>query len=81
MDDLRAVLDHFLAGIFDIASRTAIAGGVAHQFHLFASIDAERPLAVTQRSQALAPAQRRYRSQMMMPSFIHSFTRGAPLSG
>jgi hypothetical protein len=52
MNDLHPILDHFIASILDIATRTAIAGCVPNQLNVFILITAKGSLAFPHRSQA-----------------------------
>jgi hypothetical protein len=53
MNDLGAILHHFVACIFDISTRATVAGCIADQFHLLIRINAEGTLPILQRSEAL----------------------------
>jgi hypothetical protein len=54
VNNRRTVPDHFIACIFDIATRASVAGGVPNQFNFCVPIDAERPFPFPQRSKAVA---------------------------
>ena len=54
VDHLRAIFDHFVAGIFNISAWTSGTGGVADQFNVGVSINAEGAFAVSHRSQAFS---------------------------
>jgi hypothetical protein len=54
MDDFRAVLYHFFAGILDVSTRATIACGVADQLDASFRISAESALTILDGAKALA---------------------------